>query len=552
MKSSEMDNNSKTMKRRAVISIIIPVYNTYKWFDQCMESIVNQTFSDFEVLLMDDSTDETSPKCREWEKKDARIRSYHGDRKGPSIARNKGIELSTGEYLAFIDSDDWVDYTFLEKLLSATKEKKADIAECDVFRFNELTQKYTLKVCSGNMGIDYSLEEHMKYGYTAIWKCLIKKDLFVSNQIWFPDCGGEARAIYALLLAKSQEIVNVHEGLYYYRILREGSLTNNTGLSREKDSAIGIQALEKLVEGFKRRNLDDQYEGLLSETIKLKLSDRLAGSFYRKSKEEYSELWDNYSSYCATHFLNNSDYTYFTLGGYNLDRIAMHMGTLHNSAWRFNFTSIISMMHPILDIEDVTHPNKYREEMILRDIHSSIWKYLEQVRPDFLIIDFIDERFDVLQINGGFLTISDAFEEAKTQFESNGRRFTFGSEEYFDIWKRACEDFIGRLKTFVQINHIILVKNFLSEYVGDMNVQEEYENIEDIRHVNDVLKTQYDFFVKECGEIMIVEASKIAPYFTDKKYQYGAIPSHLNEIVNKKIAEQIEMEIQPNLKVQKR
>lgn len=524
------------------VSIIIPVYNTYEWFDQCMESVVNQTFSDFEVLLMDDSTDKTSHKCKEWEEKDSRIRYFHGDRKGPSLARNKGISLSSGVYLAFIDSDDWIDHTFLEKLLSAIKEKDADIAECDVFRFNELTQKATLKVCSGNMGMDYSLEEHMKYGYTAIWKCLIKKDLFVSNQIWFPDCGGEARAIYALLLAKSRGIVNVHEGLYYYRILREGSLTNNTGLSREKDSAIGIQALEELIEGFKRLGLYARYEDLLSETVKLKLSDRLAGSFYRKSREEYDELWDNYSSYCAAHFANNIDYSYFTIGGYNLDRIVMHMGTLHNPAWRFNFTGIISMMHPISGLEDITHPNKYRERMIRRDICSSIWEYFEQVRPNFVIIDFIDERFDVLQINEGFLTISDAFEEAQTQLERKGRRYTFGSDEYFDIWKEACKGFICRLKDYLQTDHIILVKNFLSEQVGELDEQEEYENIEEIRHMNDVLKLQYDFFAGECGETTIVEATQQAPYFTDKKYQYGAIPSHLNEIVNKKIAEMIEKE----------
>ena len=78
--------------------------------------------------------------------------------------------------------------------------------------------------------------------------------------------------------------------------------------------------------------------------------------------------------------------------------------------------------------------------------------------------------------------------------------------------------------------------------MGELDEQEEYENIEEIRHMNDVLKLQYDFFAGECGETTIVEATQQAPYFTDKKYQYGAIPSHLNEIVNKKIAEMIEKE----------
>ena len=100
---------------KAAISIIIPVYNVSEWLDQCLESVVNQTFSDFEVILIDDgSTDGSGQKCREWAEKDCRIRLISKSNEGPSKARNLGLQKAVGTYLAFLDADDWIDSRYLE------------------------------------------------------------------------------------------------------------------------------------------------------------------------------------------------------------------------------------------------------------------------------------------------------------------------------------------------------------------------------------------------------------------------------------------------------
>ena len=209
------------------VSIIVPVYNVEDWIDHCMESVVKQTFCDFEVILVNDgSTDNSKHKCENWAQKDNRIRVITKDNEGPSVARNTGIINAKGEYLVFLDADDWLNENFLLHMYQKAISENAEMVECDVYRVNNDTGKMTYRVCSGIMGRPYTLEEHMKYGYTAIWKCMFAKDLLVRNQITFPDCHSEARAIYALLLAKSNKVVNVKEALYYYRRFRKGSLSS--------------------------------------------------------------------------------------------------------------------------------------------------------------------------------------------------------------------------------------------------------------------------------------------------------------------------------------
>ena len=189
-------------KEEIPISVIIPVYNVADWLDACMESVVNQTFTEFEVILVDDGSDDGSQdKCRQWAKNDSRVSVITKENEGPSKARNRGLSEAKGKYVVFIDADDWVDARYLELLYRRAVETEADIVECNVFRVNNETGKKNLRISSGVMGVDDTLEEHMKYGYTAIWKCMFRKELFTKHGVIFPDCHSEARAVYALLLA---------------------------------------------------------------------------------------------------------------------------------------------------------------------------------------------------------------------------------------------------------------------------------------------------------------------------------------------------------------
>lgn len=533
----------KLSQKLVQISIIIPVYNVYEWLDECMESVVNQTFPDFEVILINDgSTDGSDVKCEKWKRLDERIRVISKKNEGPSIARNCGIENAKGEYLVFIDADDWVAPTYLEKLFNAVVENHASFAECDIYKFNNDTNEKTYHICCGDMGCQYTLEQHIIYGNPAIWKCIIKRTLFIKNNIKFPNCHGEAKPVYILLLVLNKGIVNVHEGLYYYRRFRPGSLTAVPRINNGDEDAIGVKSADSLIQEFKRLGLYDKYKELLQKTIRLGFSDRLAGLFYRRNKNEFIQLAQKYYEYMEQRFPNAENFSYITFGGYNLNRILRHMNVLHNPYCRFNFSSIISLMHPIEEKLVLAHKNRYREIMLNREINNSFWNIIEEINPEYIFMDFIEERFDLLRYNKGYITKSDAFDKAEIKV-NNYEVLERASDECMTLWKNSFEKFIEKLETKSPKCRIVVIESYLSEGFGDINGIDFFENIDEIRDINHILEEYYAFVAKNYKQISMIKASRCEYYYTDKNYEYGNVPSHLNEIVNRNIAKMLEKTI---------
>lgn len=534
-----MSDNPRN-ENRLPVSFIVPVYNVYEWLDACIESLVNQSFQEFEIILVDDgSTDGSKEKCMEWAKKDERIRVLTQENSGPSIARNYGIREAKGEYLSFIDSDDWVEADFLKEMYGMAEHTNADMVECDFWRYNNKTGNKTYHVCYGSAGKVYTKEEHMLYGHTGVMKCLIRRELFTTNGIWFPNCHSEVRAVYALLVALSNKIVNVQKALYYYRRFRENSLTQKP---RNVDkNAIGVQAFIELMNGFKRCNIFEENKELLERILKFKLSDLLAGMFQRRTPEEFAQMISDYQQLITEMFPKSRTEKYITFGGYNLNRVTWQMNMLHIPSLRFNFSGIISIMHPVQTECEVVCKNKYRETMVKRDITSAFWEILEKEQPTYIILDFIEERFDIMECENGYLTVSDAYEECE-QVVNSGKIIKRNSEVAQKLWESSCFAFIDKIQKYVIPQKIVLVKNYLSENVGNIESQVKFDDVEAIRETNRILEGYYDFFEKNCPGVKVVDATKCSYYFTDEKYEYGAIPSHLNELVNKEIADEIERE----------
>lgn len=116
-----------------LISVIVPVYKVEDYLDKCVQSIVDQTYEKLEIILVDDgSPDACGSICDAWAQMDSRIRVVHKENGGLSDARNAGMEVATGEYIAFVDSDDWVTADFLDKLYAALQQDNSDIAACGV------------------------------------------------------------------------------------------------------------------------------------------------------------------------------------------------------------------------------------------------------------------------------------------------------------------------------------------------------------------------------------------------------------------------------------
>ena len=115
------------------ISIIVPVYNAEKYLHRCVDSILAQTFTDFELLLINDGSKDNSGKiCDEYAAKDPRVRVFHKENGGVSSARNMGLDNAKGEWVTFVDSDDWLVHNIYEKMLHKLVEENADLCLCDI------------------------------------------------------------------------------------------------------------------------------------------------------------------------------------------------------------------------------------------------------------------------------------------------------------------------------------------------------------------------------------------------------------------------------------
>ena len=114
-----------------LISVIVPIYNVEQYLDRCVKSIVEQTYTNLEIILVDDgSPDNCGAMCDSWAARDNRIKVIHKENGGLSDTRNAGLGIATGDFISFIDSDDWIESAFYEKLLTAIRESNAEVAAC--------------------------------------------------------------------------------------------------------------------------------------------------------------------------------------------------------------------------------------------------------------------------------------------------------------------------------------------------------------------------------------------------------------------------------------
>lgn len=128
------------------VSIIVPVYNVEKFLEKCLDSLVNQTLHDIEIICINDgSTDKSLEILKSFANKDKRITVIDKQNEGPSVARNVGLEKAQGEYIGFVDSDDWVDLDFYEKLYNSAINNGADISTASIIRWRKHNTKYKIK-----------------------------------------------------------------------------------------------------------------------------------------------------------------------------------------------------------------------------------------------------------------------------------------------------------------------------------------------------------------------------------------------------------------------
>lgn len=268
------------MKKKAKISIIVPVYGVEKYIANGIESLCNQTWNDLEILLIDDgSKDKSGQICDEWAKKDDRIRVFHIENGGQSRARNVGLSYATGDYIGFVDGDDMATSEMYETLLTLLQEKNAQIAECNFVgrksKEPDVMEEGALVELSGRDAIRKQLDLRVdsRYPSTSLWSKLFKAELI--KDLRLPE--GRIHEEYGYLC---QAFLSCENYIYtnqrlYVRTLRDDSTTAMKFSER---------ALDKLAV-FRERNTFLKNAG--------------EEEFYRLSKEqEYVLMLHYYGEAC--------------------------------------------------------------------------------------------------------------------------------------------------------------------------------------------------------------------------------------------------------------
>lgn len=239
------------MDKQSLISVIVPVYKVEEYLNKCVESLVNQTYRNLEIILVDDGSPDNSPgKCDEWAQKDNRIKVVHKKNGGLSDARNAGMNVATGEYVSFIDSDDYVALDFYETLLDIMIAEDSDIIECDVVKFYENGQfdKYTdnlfVQSYSTVDGLSALISENPFHQH--VWNKLYKASMVLDIPYAVGKLNEDEFWTYQIF-GKAKKVTKINKTMYFY-YQRSTSIMGQGYSLRRLDALEGKLNRQKYIE----------------------------------------------------------------------------------------------------------------------------------------------------------------------------------------------------------------------------------------------------------------------------------------------------------------
>ena len=249
------------------LDIIVPVYNTEAYLERCLNSILSQTYKDFNILIIDDgSTDSSYDICEYYAKKHDNIKTIHTNNRGLSCARNLGIQVSESKYVGFIDSDDWIEKFMLEKLIKDAKQYNADISACNMYACKSLSVKLEKNEINDFEDSDTKVfynDDILKKYYKLFSVCnkIFKRELF--NSIKFPEgkIFEDARTTYKVANQAKTATFNRYNGYNYFQ--RETGIIGTLDINKMYDRVLMWNEIYEFV----GKKLPEEKEYILSRKL---------------------------------------------------------------------------------------------------------------------------------------------------------------------------------------------------------------------------------------------------------------------------------------------
>lgn len=258
------------MKKMKLVTVIIPVYNAEEYLDRCIKSVINQSYKNIEIILVDDgSTDNSGSICDKYKDVDKRIKTIHKENAGVSEARNSGLEMASGYYINFVDADDYIDKDMIRKLVTAIENTKSEIAICNYY-YNKSTN------LENTMSVTNIMEKILskKYFRGYVFNKLYKKELINKIRFHSDIYIAEDLLFNCEYLLKCKKCSYLNEKLYYYCDNKNSTLNKKIN---SKYLTI-IDAYEK-IEKIYKENYSEIIEKLYEDILKI-----ICDIIYRNSK----------------------------------------------------------------------------------------------------------------------------------------------------------------------------------------------------------------------------------------------------------------------------
>lgn len=300
---------NKNNKFEPLISVIVPIYNGEKFLDKCITSILEQSYQNLELILIDDGSKDNSLKiCSEYSKKDKRVNVFTGKNGGVSHARNKGLDVAEGEWITFVDADDCISKTFVESLFCATENNPLAIAASGMARFKNdedllETEEENLRRINSFSVEKMTIEQAIYYvqkrdGFSIHYNKLYHSSLLTDiegNRLRFNESifYGEDQLFFYSVLVRSNSLCYVQRPLYYHRIMNLASAMNQSWNPKWDTALVAFKQIMEVVETYDNGKEFPPYVACQNEWISMFIRRSKAGiidqDFQRRMKRIISK-----------------------------------------------------------------------------------------------------------------------------------------------------------------------------------------------------------------------------------------------------------------------
>ena len=255
-----------------MVSVIVPIYKIPEYLSCCIDSILAQTYPDFELILVDDgSPDDCGRICDDYAKRDNRIKVVHKVNGGLTSARNAGLEVAKGEWIMHVDGDDWIEPDMIESLIEAAQITGADMVIGDFVKYGPSAGYNKLPTWSSDK--KKSMTNYIAYVMTTIWGSIAKRSLYADHSLKSPDGISYCEDFHLIvrLCHFANKIVNVHRPFYNYRY-RSTSIMSNMSRKTEADEQ---WAYQDTIRFFKEQGVYEDYRKVMSWRVLKSTQDLL-------------------------------------------------------------------------------------------------------------------------------------------------------------------------------------------------------------------------------------------------------------------------------------